>query len=831
MTGPRRLADDGLPHPRRPALLRRHLLPPPRPATARRASGGSSTRVDDAWRDRRGRDRVARPTSWPTPSVGRPDPRRPDRRARRRTRSPARAVRRSLAAAAAELVRRFDRALGRVRAGAEIPPAAPGRAVLFATTRVTGAGRRSPWPPRRSRRWRPGGSTTIWAAVSPATPPTSTWTVPHFEKMLYDQAGLVRVYLHAWQATGRPVWLQVVEETLDYVLAELASPRRRPVLGPGRRLRGRGGALLPVDAGRAGRRRARARLGRTSPPTGTGSPQAGNFEGRTILRRPLGAPLPRPARRSRQARLAACSRPAGTRVHPGLDDKVLTEWNAMFGSSLAEAAGATGRHDWADAARSGSPSSCWRELRPARDRTVAAVVAGRPGPTPRLRRRLRLAGRVLHPVGRARPATARLARPRAGDGAGPCSSCSAGEGDLLYTTGNDAERLRRPPTRPPRRRRPVRQRGRRRGAAPARARCAATIALTDAGASLLRTLAPGAPPSTRWRAPTAWPRSSSSGGGITEVVIPGDRPDLLATARARFEPTMVLAWGEPHVVAAVGRTRRGLAYVCRHFVCRHPPPPRSSSPRRLDDELAATVTGPVTAMTADAELGDRGASGAPARDEATTAADAGGRDAQRRLPPQVPGAHRCMVLACTDEDTTAVDLHTGAVVRLRVDWGEERDPDLAAPRRSSTSRGPTTPSATTWPSPRRSRSTGVPVRARRRRGPPGPPRAAALVAIPPQQHLLGFPGSSAPYWEFRGMRPSVAVVVPSRGPVIFRRREDDTVWARFGWPRERQLAPDRGPPGHRCAGSGPSRPAVGEGPRDGARLPAPLSRGGAQPAA
>lgn len=39
------------------------------------------------------------------------------------------------------------------------------------------------------------------------------------------------------------------------------------------------------------------------------------------------------------------------------------------------------------------------------------------------------------------------------------------------------------------------------------------------------------------------------------------------------------------------------------------------------------------------------------------------------------------------------------------------------------------------------------------------------------------------------MRPSVAVVVPSRGPVIFRRREDDTVWARFGWPRSDNWLP------------------------------------------
>ncbi|MBO0894318.1 MAG: thioredoxin domain-containing protein, partial [Acidimicrobiales bacterium] len=49
------------------------------------------------------------------------------------------------------------------------------------------------------------------------------WLVPHFEKMLYDQAGLVRAYLHGWQLTGRPTWLQVIDETVAYVLRDLHS--------------------------------------------------------------------------------------------------------------------------------------------------------------------------------------------------------------------------------------------------------------------------------------------------------------------------------------------------------------------------------------------------------------------------------------------------------------------------------------------------------------------------------------------------------------------------------------------------------------------------------
>src|SRR3712207_7091475 len=50
------------------------------------------------------------------------------------------------------------------------------------------------------------------------------WMVPHFEKMLYDQALLARVYLHGWQVTGSSAWRQVLDETVGYVLRDLRSP-------------------------------------------------------------------------------------------------------------------------------------------------------------------------------------------------------------------------------------------------------------------------------------------------------------------------------------------------------------------------------------------------------------------------------------------------------------------------------------------------------------------------------------------------------------------------------------------------------------------------------
>ncbi len=128
-----------------------------------------------------------------------------------------------------------------------------------------------------------------------------------------------------------------------------------------------------------------------------------------------------------------------------------------------------------------------------------------------------------------------------------------------------------------------------------------------------------------------------------------------------------------------------------------------------------------------------------------------------------------------------MDLATGAIVRLRLDqssegevsfspfelietaWAldPERD-DLAQPEAVNVER---LPQAVGTMKPRKAR------------------RLLQHLVAPSDQNLLGFAGNSAPYWEFGGMQPSVALVVPSRGPLLFRRRSDDEVWARFGSPR------------------------------------------------
>ena len=89
----------------------------------------------------------------------------------------------------------------------------------------------------------------------------ATWTVPHFEKMLYDNALLARAYLHGWQVSGEDRLRRVCCETLDWALREMRGPGGRLLLGARRRLRGRRGEVLRLD-GRPAARRPRPSAGR-----------------------------------------------------------------------------------------------------------------------------------------------------------------------------------------------------------------------------------------------------------------------------------------------------------------------------------------------------------------------------------------------------------------------------------------------------------------------------------------------------------------------------------------------------------------------------------------
>ncbi|MBN1812331.1 MAG: thioredoxin domain-containing protein [Anaerolineae bacterium] len=169
------------------------------------------------------------------------------------------------------------------------------------------------------------------------------WTVPHFEKMLYDNAQLARVYLHAWQVTGEPFYRTIAEETLDYVTREMLSPE--------------GGFYSTQDADSEGEEgkffvwtadEIRAVLGeRANQFIGAyGVTADGNFEGKNILelKGSLGerAALAEARRKLFKAR--------DQRTHPGRDEKVLASWNGLLLAAFAEAARVLGRDDYRETA-------------------------------------------------------------------------------------------------------------------------------------------------------------------------------------------------------------------------------------------------------------------------------------------------------------------------------------------------------------------------------------------------------------------------------------------------------------------------------------------------
>jgi uncharacterized protein YyaL (SSP411 family) len=164
------------------------------------------------------------------------------------------------------------------------------------------------------------------------------WLVPHFEKMLYDNAQLVRVYLHAWQVTGEPFYRAIVEETLDYVVREMTSPE--------------GDFYSTQDADSEGEEgkffvwtpdEVRAVLGDQAKLflVAYDVTERGNFEGKNILEF-MGSLEERESLADARRRLFEARE---KRVHPGRDEKVLTSWNGLMLAAFAEAARALDRDD------------------------------------------------------------------------------------------------------------------------------------------------------------------------------------------------------------------------------------------------------------------------------------------------------------------------------------------------------------------------------------------------------------------------------------------------------------------------------------------------------
>jgi uncharacterized protein len=170
------------------------------------------------------------------------------------------------------------------------------------------------------------------------------WRVPHFEKMLYDNALLARAYLHGYQASGDELLRRTCEETLDWALHEMRAPE--------------GGFYSALDAdseGVEGRFYVwtlddlRDVLGDDADAAIAwfGATEHGNFEGANILE----SRGPEPPAEQRERIRAALLAVREQRVRPGLDDKRLSAWNALMIAALADAGAVLDRDDYLDAAR------------------------------------------------------------------------------------------------------------------------------------------------------------------------------------------------------------------------------------------------------------------------------------------------------------------------------------------------------------------------------------------------------------------------------------------------------------------------------------------------
>jgi uncharacterized protein YyaL (SSP411 family) len=182
------------------------------------------------------------------------------------------------------------------------------------------------------------------------------WEIPHFEKMLYDNGQLLQLYAEAALATGEPRFREVASRTADWMLGEMRSADGAFHSSLDADSEGHEGRYYVWD-----RDEVRALLSAeeyAAVAAHFGLDAAPNFEGQWHLR--VHADLTTVARilklgpeRTRElidsARAKLLTRRAG-RIRPGLDDKILTSWNALAIQGLATAAAVLGRADCAEAA-------------------------------------------------------------------------------------------------------------------------------------------------------------------------------------------------------------------------------------------------------------------------------------------------------------------------------------------------------------------------------------------------------------------------------------------------------------------------------------------------
>jgi uncharacterized protein YyaL (SSP411 family) len=428
------------------------------------------------------------------------------------------------------------------------------------------------------------------------------WLVPHFEKMLYDNAQLARLYTRSWQVIGWPLGEWVARRTIEYVLRELRHPD--------------GGFFSSQDADSEGREGTffvwsheefvdcvRSALDGQDDPDGLargvaaylGVEERGNWEGTNVLWKPVtietaagvaGVSAERMSEANEVARLALLDR-RERRARPGTDDKILAGWNGLAISALAEAGRVFGEPRYVEAAVAAA-EFVLMTLRDADGRLLRSWRDGRATGPGYLEDHAMLAEACLTLyettfderffVEARRLADDMLELFRDPDHGG------------FYQTGSHAERL------------VVRPKDLFDNAVPSGNSVAAEVLqrlgyLTGepryerAAVSALRVVR-----DLMERAPSGFGHALSATdlylSKVREVAIVGDPGDedtrqLVSVVRGRYRPNLVLAVGADRAVIELLRDRpthdgRATAYVCERFACRQP----VTEPQALAEQLA-----------------------------------------------------------------------------------------------------------------------------------------------------------------------------------------------------------------------------------------------------
>ena len=412
------------------------------------------------------------------------------------------------------------------------------------------------------------------------------WLVPHFEKMLYDQALLLRTYTHAWLIEHNDRHRQTAEEIIAYVIDEMSHPD--------------GGFYSAEDADSLNQHghseegafytwtphEVTAVLGKDAAIAleWWNISEPGNFEGRSIPHRiPQRGALQRPPEiESARHRLF---HHRATRPRPGLDNKVLTEWNAMMLSSLCESISAFNRLDLIPVAEKNAQflvselrntdgvwSRSWQEYSVPHSQHSA------------------LAHDLAHVV----DAMTRMYELTATHSWLQIATETAHqlidenwdpEHGGVFTVASSSEQL------------IVRQKDLMDNATPSANSVAAYAFLRLAaitGDTKLEThahqilaLLARVAPSAATGFCNAISASLFAQEGAVEIVIPGNNPALLATVRSQWLPNAVTVWGDPMDSPLWAGREAGKAYVCRNHECLLP----ATTAEELRERIATSSFG------------------------------------------------------------------------------------------------------------------------------------------------------------------------------------------------------------------------------------------------